>query len=185
MNEVSKFERAINELRNAVPPPSPKKKRRPDDVNHSVMRKEEEEKRREEEALRIEEEKKRKEQEEYEAMKAAFIVEGEGFDENEDQEQDNLLQEFITYIKEQKVLLLEDLASHFKMKTQMVIDRIVDLQGSGLLTGVIDDRGKFIYISQKELEDVAKFIKNRGRISITELAENSNNLISLNPVIMS
>ncbi|GBP68348.1 hypothetical protein EVAR_31338_1 [Eumeta japonica] len=40
MNEVSKFERAINELRNAVPPPSPKKKRRPDDVNHSVMRKE-------------------------------------------------------------------------------------------------------------------------------------------------
>ncbi|GBP31234.1 hypothetical protein EVAR_21514_1 [Eumeta japonica] len=40
MNEVSKFERAINELRDAVPPPSPKKKRRPDDVNHSVMRKE-------------------------------------------------------------------------------------------------------------------------------------------------
>ncbi|GBP46277.1 hypothetical protein EVAR_30407_1 [Eumeta japonica] len=40
MNEVNKFERAINELRDAVPPPSPKKKRRPDDVNHSVMRKE-------------------------------------------------------------------------------------------------------------------------------------------------
>ncbi|GBP83619.1 hypothetical protein EVAR_61233_1 [Eumeta japonica] len=40
MNEVSKFERAINELRDAVPPPSPKKKRPPDDVNHSVMRKE-------------------------------------------------------------------------------------------------------------------------------------------------
>ncbi|GBP95043.1 hypothetical protein EVAR_64275_1 [Eumeta japonica] len=40
MNEVSKFERAVNELRDAVPPPSPKKKRRPDDVNHSVMRKE-------------------------------------------------------------------------------------------------------------------------------------------------
>ncbi|GBP35280.1 Ras-related protein Rab-27A [Eumeta japonica] len=40
MKEVSKFERAVNELRDAVPPPSPKKKRRPDNVNHSVTRKE-------------------------------------------------------------------------------------------------------------------------------------------------
>ncbi|GBP11119.1 hypothetical protein EVAR_79774_1 [Eumeta japonica] len=40
MNEVSKFERAVNELRDAVPPPSLEKTRRPDNVNHSVMRKE-------------------------------------------------------------------------------------------------------------------------------------------------
>lgn len=78
--------------------------------------------------------------------------------------------------------MLEDLAAHFKLKTQAVIDRITDLQTSGELTGVIDDRGKFIYISQKELDDVAKFIKQRGRVSITELAESSNNLINLNPV---
>lgn len=82
----------------------------------------------------------------------------------------------------QKVVLLEDLAAHFKLKTQAAIDRIQDLQASGELTGVIDDRGKFIYISQKELEDVAKFIKQRGRVSITELAECSNDLINLSPV---
>ncbi|GBP14692.1 hypothetical protein EVAR_9599_1 [Eumeta japonica] len=40
MNEVSKFERVVNQLRDAVPPPSPKKERRPDNVNHSVVRKE-------------------------------------------------------------------------------------------------------------------------------------------------
>lgn len=80
------------------------------------------------------------------------------------------------------MVLLEDLAAHFKLKTQAAIDRIADLQASGELTGVIDDRGKFIYISQKELEDVAKFIKQRGRVSITELAESSNDLINLNPV---
>lgn len=82
----------------------------------------------------------------------------------------------------QKVVLLEDLAAHFKIKTQAAIERITDLQASGDLTGVIDDRGKFIYISQKELEDVAKFIKQRGRVSIAELAESSNELINLNPV---
>lgn len=78
--------------------------------------------------------------------------------------------------------MLEDLAAEFKLKTQAAIDRITDLQASGELTGVIDDRGKFIYISQKELEDVAKFIKQRGRVSIIDLAESSNDLINLNPV---
>ena len=48
------------------------------------------------------------------------------------------------------------------------------------LPGVVDDRGKFIYISPDELEAVAKFIKQRGRVSIAELAESSNKLINLN-----
>lgn len=106
---------------------------------------------------------------------------------------------------------LEDLAARFKLKTQSVIDRIQHLQSDGRLTGnykliflkfiflfsfmylfnlllyfflgVIDDRGKFIYISQSELESVAKFVKQRGRVSIVELVENSQRLINLNPNI--
>ena len=77
------------------------------------------------------------------------------------------------------MVLLEDLAAHFKMKTQETIDRINQLQSDNTLTGVIDDRGKFIYISQEELDQVAKFILQRGRVSIAELAENSNKLINL------
>lgn len=80
------------------------------------------------------------------------------------------------------MVVLEDLAVQFKLKTQAAIDRIVELQKDGRLSGVIDDRGKFIYISEEELNAVAKFIKQRGRVSITELAENSNNLINLVPV---
>ena len=80
--------------------------------------------------------------------------------------------------------MLEDLAVQFKLKTQAAIDRISELQKEGRLTGVIDDRGKFIYISENELENVAKFIKQRGRISISELAESSNNLINLAPTIV-
>ncbi|XP_050677935.1 DDRGK domain-containing protein 1 [Leptidea sinapis] len=145
-------------------------------------KKQEEERKAEEAERKAEEERKIREQEEYEAMKAAFSVEGEGFDENEEADADNLLRDFIEFIKTQKVVLLEDLAAQFKLKTQAAIDRINELTASGSLTGVIDDRGKFIYIAQSELEAVAKFIKQRGRVSITELAESSNQLINLNPV---
>lgn len=107
-----------------------------------------------------------------------------------------------------KVVLLEDLASHFGMRTQDAISRLQDLLASGSLTGqlsslllprlpipispiytpslrpttgVIDDRGKFISITPQELDSVAQFIRQRGRVSITELAQASNKLINLTP----
>jgi len=139
-----------------------------------------EEARREEEEQREREEKEKRELEEYMALKAQFSVEEEGFDETQDEDQQrNLLQEFVDYIKNEKVVVLEDLAARFKLKTQAVIDRVNELLQEGTLTGVIDDRGKFIYISTSELEAVAKFIRQRGRVSITELAESSNSLITL------
>ena len=46
---------------------------------------------------------------------------------------------------------------------------------------MIDDRGKFIYITMDELESVAKYMRQIGRVSISELAESSNRLINLNP----
>lgn len=141
------------------------------------------EKRIEEEQRKIKEEKERQEYEEYLKMKEAFSVDAEGFEEGESADSQNLLQEFVSYIKNNKVVVIEDLAAQFKLKTQAVIDRIQDLQKDDILTGVIDDRGKFIYVSHEEMDAVAKFIKQRGRVSITELAENSNHLINLTPQV--
>ncbi|KAM7362035.1 DDRGK domain containing 1 isoform 1-T2 [Cochliomyia hominivorax] len=141
-----------------------------------------EEERKQAEAERLaREEQERKEHEEYLKMKAAFSVEEEGFEEGEE-EKENLLADFIKYIQDNKVVVLEDLATEFKLKTQQAIERIQELQANGTITGVIDDRGKFIYISEEELKSVAKFIRQRGRVSIAELAESSNNLINLTPV---
>lgn len=114
-------------------------------------------------------------------LKANFEVEEEGFDECDEDEKENLLKTFVDYIQANKVVVLEDLATHFKLKTQAVIDRITELQADGTLTGVIDDQGKFIYISESELNEVCEFIKQRGRVSITELVESSNKLINLTP----
>lgn len=126
--------------------------------------------------------KEKQEYEEYLKLKAAFSVEEEGFDETESASTDNALQAFLEYIRTNKVVILEELAKEFKMKTQAVIDRIHELKASGQITGVVDDRGKFIYISEDELRSVAKFIRQRGRISISELVESSNDLINLTPV---
>lgn len=161
------------------------KKKRDQQAEEERRKKEEkeraEEKRKEEEEKKQREEKERKEYEEYLKMKEAFSVEEEGFEESESSNEQNLLQEFVAYIKNQKVVVIEDLAAHFKLKTQSAIDRIKDLQKDDILTGVIDDRGKFIYVSQEEMDAVAKFIRQRGRVSIAELAENSNRLINLTP----
>jgi len=158
-----------------------KKKREKMDEEERLKREQEKEEERkiEEEERKIREEKERKEQEEYEKLKAAFSVEDEGCDAGEEGDEENKLLKFINYIKETKVVLLEDLAAQFHLKTQEAIDRVTQLQADGLLTGVIDDRGKFIFVSQEELEAVAKFIRQQGRVSITDLAMSSNQLIKL------
>lgn len=160
-----------------------KKEQQAEEERKKVEEKERaEEKRKEEEEKRAQEEKERREYEDYLKMKEAFSVEEEGYEEGDAGDEQNLLQEFVGYIKDQKVVLIEDLAARFKLKTQAAIDRIKDLQNDNILSGVIDDRGKFIYVSQEEMEKVAKFIKQRGRVSIQELAENSNQLINLVPI---
>ncbi|XP_028279435.1 DDRGK domain-containing protein 1-like [Parambassis ranga] len=140
------------------------------------------EQKQEEAERRAKEEQERREEEEYLRLKASFIIEDQGEEEqlSEDQSR-NLLQEFIQYIESSKVVLLEDLASHFGMRTQDAIARLQDLLAEGSLTGVIDDRGKFISITPEELNSVAQFIRQRGRVSITELAQASNSLINLMP----
>ncbi|XP_075678475.1 DDRGK domain-containing protein 1-like [Dermatophagoides pteronyssinus] len=137
-----------------------------------------------EEAERLEKERKaREEQELYLQMKKQFTIDDEGYDGDENEEESqNKLQVFIDYIKEKKVVHMDELAGNFNMKTSDVVQRINGLLEQELLIGVIDDRGKFIYITNDELESVARFIKQRGRISLMELAENSNNLIKLIPV---
>lgn len=144
---------------------------------------EQEEERKREEAERLARElKEKQEYEEYLKLKAAFSIEEEGFDETEVSETDNALQAFVEHIRMKKVVILEELAKEFKLKTQAVIDRIHELKATNQLTGVIDDRGKFIYISEEELRAVAKFVRQRGRISISELVESSNDLINLTPI---
>lgn len=64
---------------------------------------------------------------------------------------------------------------------QDAISRVQTLEQEGRITGVMDDRGKFIYISREEMAATAEFIMARGRIAISELAVKSSSFIDLEP----
>ena len=53
-----------------------------------------------------------------------------------------LLAEFEAYIKQHKTVALDELAAEFGLRTQDAITRVQELEASGRLTGVMDDRGK-------------------------------------------
>jgi hypothetical protein len=74
---------------------------------------------------------------------------------------------------------LEEVAVEFKLRTADVIDRIQGLEAMGRLSGVMDERGKYIYISPQEMQAVADFVRGRGRVAIAELAARSAGLIDL------
>ncbi|KAK2984807.1 hypothetical protein RJ640_004632 [Escallonia rubra] len=119
---------------------------------------------------------------EFEKWKGEFSVDAEGTTENEMQDgSQGLLFDFVEYIKKHKCIPLEDLAAEFKLRTQDCINRINSLESMGRLSGVMDDRGKYIYISLEEMKAVADYIKREGRVGISHLASKSNQFIDLEP----
>lgn len=94
------------------------------------------EEQKEEEERKAREEQAQREHEEYLKLKEAFVVEEEGVSETMTEEQSHsFLTEFINYIKQTKVVLLEDLAFQMGLRTQDTINRIQDLLAEGTLTG--------------------------------------------------
>ena len=109
-----------------------------------------------------------------------FTVENEGTVEEEmAEESGGLLLSFIDYIIEKKVVVLEELAVEFNLRTQDAVSRVKSLEQMGRITGVMDDRGKFIYITKQEMEEVAGYINGKGRVGITELAAKSSDFVKL------
>lgn len=123
----------------------------------------------------------RRKQEELDKWKDMFTVEEEGEEEAAGEEDEGRLARFVEHMKEQKVSVLEELGGEFGLKTADIINRVRALEAMGHVSGVIDDRGKFIFISREEMQAVAKFVQKRGRVRISTLAQESNKLIDLTP----
>ncbi|KRX99550.1 DDRGK domain-containing protein 1 [Trichinella pseudospiralis] len=170
--EAEEEERAIK--RQLEEERAEKRRKREEEEEEKERQKELEEKR------RLEEEK-RKEQEEYEKLKKGFTVEEQGCDVDISEDTTNLLKEFVEYIQKVKVVSMEELAGQFHMRTTDVIDRLKNLLADGMLTGVIDDRGKFIFVTEDEMKAIVTFVKQRGRVSVDDLVDYSNKLINMDP----
>lgn len=166
------------EAREAEQDSSPKISAYEERRRQKEMEREEQERLQEEERARKAEERRIKEEEEAEKWKEFISIDETGEDESE-ANTEGLLQKFVDVIKERKMVVLEDLAVEFGLRTQEIIQRIEQLEKMGRLTGVMDDRGKFIYVSVEEMQKVGEFIKSRGRIAIAELAHHSNAFVDL------
>ena len=149
---------------------------------------EEERERKEAERLEAErlakEEADKKAKEEFDSWKGMFEVDDSGEGAEGAAEDVDMLTKFVTFIKDHKVTNLEELASAFNLKASDTIARVQALEQMGHISGVVDDRGKFIYVLREELEAVSKFIKRKGRVRISALAQESNKLIDLNPRVV-
>lgn len=77
--------------------------------------------------------------------------------------------------------MLEDVAAQFNLKTTDVVQRIEKLESENKLTGITDDRGKYIYITESEFDGVTRYIEAKGRVSRADLLYECNKLIRMEP----
>jgi DDRGK domain-containing protein 1 len=138
--------------------------------------------RQEEEEVEREKQREEEAQAELDQWAHLFAVE-EGGEETaaEMEEAQGMLGEFIDFIKDSKVIEMDELAAHFDLRTQDAIQRVESLLEMGRIEGVMDDRGKFICVTEDEMAAVAKFMNRKGRVSVMDLVVESNKLVDLTP----
>jgi len=124
---------------------------------------------------------KKRENEEYRQLKLSFEVEDSGSHMDEREEFEKHIDEFIEFIKKNKVVFLEDLAVKYQLQPMEIVEKIESLEIREKISGIMDEKGKYIYISPEEMKNVAKFIMQRGRVTISDIARESNKLIVLTP----
>jgi hypothetical protein len=80
------------------------------------------------------------------------------------------VEEFVTYIQDNKIVNIENIASRFNLKPDDVVSRIHSLEAAGVLFGILDDRGKYIVISSEQIDSIEGSLKQTNkRWTIDEL----------------
>jgi len=72
--------------------------------------------------------------------------------------------------KQKRFLTLEEISNKFDVNTKEARTSIQELVSNGTLTGIFDDQGKFIYITEDELDQLASQLNERGRFEATTVA---------------
>jgi hypothetical protein len=141
----------------------------------------EEEKRKLEETLqKVKEEQQKKEDEIYNQWKDMIKI-GEEGEEKKNFSDENVINEFLNYIKRRKVVSLEDLSGVFKISPNELVEKLNQFEKEGRILGIIDDRGKYIYVTEKEMSMIENLFIRRGRINKMDLIKECNKIIKFEP----
>ncbi|CAK61244.1 unnamed protein product (macronuclear) [Paramecium tetraurelia] len=162
-----------------------KNEKRSKEYEEKERQREQQEQEEEEWRKKIEAEQKQKEQEEFDKWSSMFQVEQSGTMKLSAEEEEQKTKEFnerlANYIKLRKVVQLEEVSAELGISTTEVVDKIKQLEMLGSLNGLIDERGKYIHIRQNEIESLINYINARGRMTRSELLNESNRIIKLEP----
>ncbi len=142
--------------------------------------KEEEKKKLEETLQKVKEEQQKKEDEIYNQWKDMIKI-GEEGEEKRNFSDENVINEFLNYIKRRKVVSLEDLSGVFKISPNELVEKLNQFEKEGRILGIIDDRGKYIYVTEKEMSMIENLFIRRGRINKMDLIKECNKIIKFEP----
>lgn len=76
---------------------------------------------------------------------------------------------------------MQELAAAFKLTNRAVLERIKSLEASGYLKGVLDDRGKYISLTEEEVQGLLKAVAKRGKMNRLEMTEEFSRVVRLEP----
>lgn len=149
--------------------------------DHRQSQKDAERQRLEEEEANEREETAKKEAADLDSWKHLFAVESVGEEGKGAAEPKVSTEDFVQYVKARKVVHLEDLAAHFCMRTASAIERLKQLEKLDRISGIFDDRGKYIHITPAEMKGVADWLRQQGRVGRGDLVAACNRIVRLNP----
>jgi hypothetical protein len=109
---------------------------------------------------------------EYEMWRGRLGVVDSGFNVQESDSDHNarILCTILAQVRRERVTHIEALAAQLHETVDVVVKALETLLATGDVLGVFDDRGKFIAVSETELEQLAQLVHTRGRVSSSELA---------------
>jgi hypothetical protein len=88
------------------------------------------------------------------------------------------VEKWIEELKETRTMEIEKVAISFGLSSNEVTDRIRQLIREGRVAGVIDETaGRFIYLTDEELRVIASTVKERGSVTLSEVAEICNTVL--------
>mmetsp|Transcript_55361 Transcript_55361/g.127259 ORF Transcript_55361/g.127259 Transcript_55361/m.127259 type:complete len:133 (-) Transcript_55361:6-404(-) len=91
------------------------------------------------------------------------------------------LEDFCLFVQSAKVVNLDVLAAEFGIRISDAVQRIEELQKMKRLSGVFDDRGKFVVVTQEEQAALADAVRARGRVSLREVEKLCSQIVIAEP----
>lgn len=142
------------------------------------MEREKEEQQEEEAWKEFIEKKEEEENQTYQEWKSSIQLEKSGSLEDEKEKMALKSKEVIEFLKKNKISTVEEIMGEFQMKDEkMTVKLILNLVKEEKLFGFLDENGKFICISDEEIESIKEAINKSGRMTMEKVTHLCNQVV--------